>query len=353
MAVATVTDKQLASGQVNSTGYAALPAAPGSCLMTAPMFSPIPFLIVLLVAGSLAVPYAHAQDSAAPPVDSSTVLATLKDLRAKQTALVNREKASVLASINAAMSDPVRAYEQALAAVQFKEGGNGPVENPRAAAEQRRKQAELLQNHDFITGLSLQLQYLSLTWQHQMGVKPAALIAPLLNYTQQVAAAGSAFDLYPELRKGVGESVFATYFQVGPFLAGMTEWETRPFNVEGIYENTILPEMRAEKDPRLLSYWDSHIQSESDQADASRNPLTINKFKNVRLPALLWSRAQDEVVLGRRNQAANDMLALIKAHPDHPDFQSWATQLETLVAPPPPATATPPAAGVAPAQPAT
>ena len=79
------------------------------------------------------------------------------------------------------------------------------------------------------------------------------------------------------------------------------------------------------------------------RASASQNNLTVNRFNHIRRPALLWGRAEDEMVLGQNDQAAADMLALIKGYPDHPDFDKWAAQLEGIAN----AKAAPPAGDVA------
>ena len=59
--------------------------------------------------------------------------------------------------------------------------------------------------------------------------------------------------------------------------------------------------------------------------------MTTIKFNHVRRPSLLWGRAEDELAIGNANQAVADMLAIIKANPDHPDFEKWATELEGIV----------------------
>ena len=295
----------------------------------------------LIVIGFLTALPLHAQQGAPPAVDPAAVLATLKDLRARQATVVGREKANVLAAINAAIAEPGKTYELAQAAVEV-QGSNGNAgASPARGQEPRRRyneparnQNDLLRNRDFVNGLRLELIYLSLTWQHQSGAKTADLINPLLDYTAQVLPNAEALAAFEPFHRGVGETVFATYFQVTPFLAGMTGWADRPFDVEGIYQQTILPELRLEKDPRVLAYWDGRIQSDGARAESSQNGLLINKFRNIRLPALLWNRAEDEIVIGRQNQGITDMLALIKAHPDHPDFEKWATRLQALVSPP-------------------
>ena len=290
-----------------------------------------PFIVsLLIIACSSYTPPARAQQGTQPPVDPAAVLAALKDLRARQQTVVNHEKANVLAAINAALADPAKAYDQAYAAVELQ---GGPGNEGARLAEWRKRQGDLLRNRDFINGLRLQLIYLALTWQHQMGAKSADLLAPLLDYTGQVNLAAESLAPFDQFRKGIGDTTFARYFQVTPFLAGMKGWEDHPLDVDGIFEQTILPEMRLERDPRLLTYWDNRIKAEGVRTEASQNALTINRFKAIQLPALLWSRAEDEIALGRQNQGITDMLAIVKAHPDHPYFQKWAAQLEELVSP--------------------
>jgi hypothetical protein len=304
-----------------------------------------PLLLSLLITAGLALAQtAPAQQDATPPaVDPAAVLATLKDLRTRQPAVVNRERANVLAAINAAIGDPGKAYEEAVTAVEGQGGGNG--NQGARPPDWRKRQGDLLRNRDFVNGLRLQLIYLALSWQHSSGVKTANLINPLLDYTGQAAQAVETLTPFEQFRRGIAETVFAQYFQVAPFLSGMNGWEDHPFDVDGIFKKAILPELRQEKDPRLLTYWDSRIQTDGARAESSGNALIVNKFKNITLPQLLWSRALDEIALGRQNQAIVDMLAIVKAHPDHPDFQSWASQLEALVAPqvsPPPSPAASP-----------
>ena len=275
-----------------------------------------------------------------PPVDPKAVLAALKDLRAKQTGIITREKSSVLAAINAALADPGKAYEQAVAAVE--QQGQGAAETARPpdtrpgskmssvrevdhAAEARKRLNDQLRDRDFVNGLRLQLVYLSLTWQHSMGAKTRDQIPALLDFTGQVMNSYETLSTLDMFKRSLGESVFVNYFQVGPYINALTDWSDRPFDVESIYQKTLLPEMRQDKDPRLLAYWDSHLQTESARATASQNNLLVNKFNHIRRPSLLWGRAEDELALGNTNQAVADMLALLKANPDHPDFDKWAS----------------------------
>ena len=278
-----------------------------------------------------------------PPVDAKAVLAALKDLRTKQTGIITKEKAGVLAALNAAIADPAKTYEQALAAVgQPGAGSNEATPRPAGprfagnsdanrAAEERKRINDQMRDRDFVNGLRLQLVYLSLTWQHSMGVKTKELIPALLDYAAQVNNGGDTLLALDMARKPLGDSVFVHYFQVGPYIAGLADWSDQPFDTEAIFQKTILPELRKEKDPRLFGYWDGRLQAEAARARATGNNLIVAKFDHIRRPSLLWSRAEDEQVVGNGNQAVADMLAILKANPDHPDFDKWAAELEGMV----------------------
>ena len=325
-------------------------------------------LAFTLAAGVYAgLPNAAVRAQQAPAVDPKAVLATLKDLRTKQTGIITQEKNGVLAAINAAIADPGKAYEQALAAVEQQTPGNEPAPNlsprpginrpPSAAreinrtAELRKRENDLLRDRDFINGLRLQLVYLSLTWQRSMGVPSRNLLSSLIEYTGQVTNANESLAPLEMYKKSLGESPFVPYFQVGPYINGLADWSDHPFDVDSIYQKTILPEMRKTRDPRLLDYWDGRLQLETARASASGNNLTISKFNHIRRPSLLWGRAEDEGLLGNGNQSVADMLAVLKTNPDHPDFDKWASQLEGIVS----AKTDPPAGDVTvgPASPAT
>ena len=301
------------------------------------MRPPLPLSLLSVALLSVA---ARAQQSP-PPVDPAAVLDTIKDLKTKQKGVVAREKSQVFDSIRGALNDPAKAYEQAYLAVEVQ--GKGANEGTRMV-EWRKQNADLLRDRAFINALRLELTYLSLTWQRHMGTKTRDLLPALYDYTAQVTAATDALGGFKMMDRTVGDSLFTKYFQVGPYIAGMPEWENRVFNVDGILEKTVLPCLRQDKDPRLLTYWDNKMQAEVARIDQRSNGLAINRFNNVRRPSLLWSRAEDELLLGDQPRAVADMLAILKGHADHPDFDKWAARLTEVVTPKPDS-ASSPAAG--------
>ena len=301
-------------------------------------FLPLLLSVVCALAGP-SIPLRAQQTP--PPVDPKAVLTALKELRKQQQGIINREKGDVLAAINAAIADPAKAYEKAMDAVEIQgqpvpvvKPGTGPSAMARAGnhvVDTRKHVGDQTRDRDFVNGLRLQLVYLSLLWQHSMGVKTQSLIPALLEYTGQVNQSLETLQGLEMFQHPIKDSVFVNYFQIGPYISGFADWSDHAFDTEAIFQKTILPEMRKNKDPRLLGYWDNLIQTEAMRAAATQNNLVITKFAHVRRPSLLWNRAEDEAVLGNTNQSILDMLADLRANPDHPDFDKWASELEGIV----------------------
>ncbi len=288
------------------------------------------FVVRLAACAGLLVPCALRAQSSPPPVDPAAVLATLKDLKARQTQSIAQGKGQTLGSIRAALADPAKAYEQAVLAVEIQ--GKGGNEGARIV-EWRKQNADQMRDKNFVNALRLELVYISLTWQHASGAKTKELLSALYDYTSQVTPIYDSLWSMNLANKGLGDNVFVTYFQIGPYISGLPDWEMQPFNVDGIFQKSILPVLRDLKDPRLLAYWDNKIQTEAGRLDSKANSLAINKFNGIRRPTLFWNRAEDELVLGDKDRAVADMLGIIKGHPDHPDFDKWVVQLTEIVTP--------------------
>lgn len=66
------------------------------------------------------------------------------------------------------------------------------------------------------------------------------------------------------------------------------------------------------RNPFLIAFWDNRIRTKPlMQAAASWS--SKDKFTQLRKSALLWKRAQDMYLIGWKNKALNEMLALISA----------------------------------------
>jgi hypothetical protein len=107
-----------------------------------------------------------------------------------------------------------------------------------------------------------------------------------------------------------------------------------PGSIEGIYSQIILPEYRANKDPRLLEYWDMVIRRETEKVANKKLDVEQRDWTQVKKPRLQWSRSQDVLLLGQRNKAILEMFSLVKNFPGHPEAPNWISQLEVVLVPP-------------------
>jgi hypothetical protein len=133
------------------------------------------------------------------------------------------------------------------------------------------------------------------------------------------------------LEQPVSENIFAKWYNIGSQLSALTSWEQVPGNIDSIYQQTLLPMMRSKKDPRIIQYWDNKIITERANAAGASAAFNTDRFNLTRRPSLLWSRAEDEVAIGQRDQGLNDMYNLVKNFPSHPDAGAWIKELQSLL----------------------
>jgi hypothetical protein len=109
------------------------------------------------------------------------------------------------------------------------------------------------------------------------------------------------------------------------------KWESRAGNLEGIFDNIVLPELRAERDPRLLEYWEMKIKREAESATGTRRAFDVEQFNTMRRPKLLWNQAQDMIQLGQKNRGIAQMLDVVRTYPSHPDAGGWIAALQSML----------------------
>ncbi len=201
------------------------------------------------------------------------------------------------------------------------------------------------------TAIRTALRYTTLSLQRAAGATDNQIFPLLLAYVQDaetVIAPGSGND-QEILRQPVAENIFSRWYNIGSRLNGLDNWEPVPGNIQGIYEKIILPVMRKNHDARILRYWDNRIISERGRASAETAAFNTDRFNLTRRPSLLWSRAEDEVAIGLRDQGITDMFNLVKAFPAHPDAGKWIPELEGILTAAAPSVPAAPAAARAPA----
>jgi len=322
-----------------------------------------------------AAPFAHAEQDAAP-VDVNTILSTLKTIQKQTTDNSKAEKtklAQQFLSLSRDTSGAISYYEEATRATKFE----GESREGTQFQQWKTEQDARMKGKPFRDGLSLHLLYLGLTLERSSGMEVKALIPDLISYTQQVMAAQDSGAPPPPpvirppwgqqgrrqqqqqasanpatlddewVKQALTSSIFVKWLQISSYVSSVQDWEMTPGNVDGIYAKTILPEFRRVKDPRVLEYWDMRMTREAAQASASGRNFDMDKYNQVTMPNLLWSRAQEYLALDQKNRGITEMVKLIKSYPTHPSVPDWISQVQQILQPPAVAPEAAPTAAVA------
>jgi len=277
-----------------------------------------------------------AQD--APPVDAKALLSSLSELKKKHDQSAKTMDGKVLRDFMAAGANngtAIAFYQDAIRATSFV----GQSREQTEFHEWKKQMADTLKSVELQTAVRFHLNYLVISLQRAQGGTVPQLLPALIAYTDQVTQSGNISSRQDPLRKSIedmlkksiAESIFAKWYGTTKYLQDLKEWETIPGNCEGIWQKVILPQLRKDKDQRAVQYWDTKLQREAQSASASDLTFYVEQFNNMRKPELLWSRAQDVLAIGHRNQAINEMAAILKGWPDHPRFNEWTTQLVGIV----------------------
>lgn len=304
-----------------------------------------------------------AEDAA--PVNANTILQELRHLSDQRDKLLSQQRQTALVQVTAAAASADQAvglWEDAVRAVQF---DGVPKENA-AFRDWKENQGAGLHGPAAKGAARLFFSWLSLTMQREAGASVKDLLPRLIAYTQDLAAdrrmadaLGDSIDKQKEAAQGgrhavpqpkptseqvkrmhdqilntaLAGSAVVQWLNLGPFVQ-VEKWEAKPGNLDGIFTNIILPELRDERDPRVLEYWDVRLKEEANDASDSKLSFEIDKFNNERRPRLLWNQAEDMMLIGQKNRGITQMFNLVKTYPRHPDADNWISKIESLLAPP-------------------
>ena len=329
--------------------------------------------LALVVAALLAVPCARAQDG--QTVNIGEMLQQLRQLREATATKTKADKLRAIQEVSSAAASAesaVIAWEKAVMATQF----DGVTKEQSAFKAWRDGEGEALKEAEAKNAARLYFQYLALTLQRSSGTPAKDMLPAVINYTKELLADQAAMENLDDtitrekeraggkhgaqrksndadvkkmhdsiLHRGLGGSIVVQWLKLGEWV-NVENWEGTPSNYDGIYEKTILPELRLQHDQRVLEYWDLKIKREGDNAAKSKLEFEHDKFLTQKLPVLLWKKAAEMAGLGMKNRAATEMFAIIRKYPTHPDAGSWMGRLEEMLMPAAPAPATLPATAV-------
>ena len=321
-------------------------------------FSPrLALSLAIITAGTL-----FAQQDA-PPVDIAQLLQALRGIKEQQAIQAKAAKQKALQQVQSYAASPAAAasaWEEAVREAQFQ----GSPREGSQFKEWRDREGEALKEKEAAYAAQLHFRWMALTLQRSIGTPVKDLLPSVIAFTKEIAADQAAVDALEDsirhdkelsgtskrakehktndeavkrmhdqiIRAPVNGSVAAQVLKVGE-LMNVDKWEMNAGNVDGIYSQIILPELRASHDPRLLEYWDMRLKREAENATKSKLAFDAEKYNQVRRPDILWNRAQDVLLLGQRNRALGEMFNLVKTYPSHPHASAWIAAIEQVISP--------------------
>ena len=321
-------------------------------------------LLIHATALLVAIPSFSAELQDAAPVDIGQLLQALRGIKDQQATQMKATKQKALQNVLAAAASPAAAaasWEEAVRSAQFE----GAAREGSQFKEWREREGEALKEKEAANAAQLHFKWMALTLQRSIGTPVKDLLPQVIAFTKELAADQAAVDALSAeikrdkeiagsgkhgkdrktndeavkrmhdqiLRAPVNGSVAAQVLRISELL-NAEKWEMSAGNLDGIYNQIILPELRLSRDPRVLEYWDMRLKREAENAGRSKLAFDIEKYNQVRRPELLWSRAQDVLRLGQRNRALGEMFNLVKTYPAHPNASEWVSALEQILAPP-------------------
>lgn len=297
----------------------------------------------------------HAQQDG-PAVNADIILRDLDTIEQQQKQTVISAKQQALNLLKSAIANPGGLYAQAIEEVTFE----GKPNKAAAFADWKAANGDLLRSKEMQTLLSLHLKYLVLSLERGASDQPELFVAPSLAYANELFNVDSLFHKQDKrsdrpttdrdkqeqalnnqingakkelLDKSVADGVFAKWLRLGPWLPKGDTWELTPGNLAGILEKNVRAEMRAKKDPRLVDTWDMEMKLLADRATVGRSDFVAADFNTVTRPKMIFSRANDLIIVGQRNRGISDIYGIVKANPQHPDFSKWVARLRELLKP--------------------
>ena len=325
--------------------------------------------LILLAAAACSLPVRAAED--APAVDAAQMLQALRQLREQSTVQAKAGKLKIIQELTAAAASgeaAVQMWEKAIMATQF----DGLNKEQTAFKAWRDKEGEALKESEAKNAARLYFTWLGLTLQRSAGTPVKDMIPAIVRYTQDLAAVQASIEKLEDeikhdkeladgkhgpqpksnknavkktaqdiLSKGLTGSMVVDWLRIGEWVT-VEKWEGTPGNLDGIFETIVLPELRVQRDPRVVDYWDARMKREAAAALESKREFERDKFNTQRLPALLGERALEYGYIGQRNRSATELFNLLRKYPNHARAAEWMAKLEELLRPP-----APPAAGPA------
>ena len=193
------------------------------------------------------------------------------------------------------------------------------------------------EDRDYREALRLHLEYLALSIRRAKNPGDMSVIDDLRRFAARILDLDEDILDQPWLKTPVNNSEIAKAYSIASLLPaggrardGEPGWELVPGNADGMFEKTILPYLRDQRDPRIIEYWDNRSARLREQAGETELTHHAEALRTRQLPVVYWKRAQDMLLLGRRREAIAEMLLVLEKFPVHSRFDAWLQRLETI-----------------------
>lgn len=283
--------------------------------------------------------------SQTPPIDAAKI-------RGEVEALLEIRAQARVTSRNTAIQEITKRAQTPNAAVGFYEDAYkditfaGKPSGGQDKVDWAKKNADALQSQELKAAAQLNLKYLALTIQRSGSDKALDFVAPSVDYVREFANDEARVFARQEkvsddqrklLATPIKDSVIVKANSLQALIKDLPDWEQVPGNLDGIFEKNILAPLRAAKDPRILDAW--QVRMDLGDKTISAQKLTSGKidFAQVQMPNWRFARAEDLLVLNRKDEAINEMYGLLKAYPSHPALEKWGQRLLQILKPDAPA----------------
>ena len=272
------------------------------------------------------------------PGEQETILKRLESLREEAGRLASGRVASAVAAYKNALSGneaTIDLYYQCIEKVRYADQNRPLIEFREWKRAQKDKFGEL----SFREALRYQLRWLLLGLEMaskelapgDMGEKAAELVASI---TRDAKMLGPHIDM---LRDSSFGTVFAHAYRIGHLAP--EGWPASPLPVGPIYEQLILPRLRAGGDvKRLEGAWTARINQETTlmtiaaEADKEKGEADLDRFNTEQRPTLVWKMLTDIYRAGGQRQSAGKMLAFLEGNLGHRSAVDWASEMKELLA---------------------
>ena len=276
-----------------------------------------------------------------PEGNSDALLREIETIESKQKETLSAAKSQVFSTLQAAAtsgSNAVNLYEKAVEETRFA----GKPDKVQAFTNWKKSNSDAFRSREMQDAAAMHIRYLLMSLERADAKNGDDFAKPSLDYVVALAPVLEARrksqsvpkDAQELLDKPVSQGVFGQLFGLTPWLPKPDSWELSPGNLTGILEKNVRPILRKTKNPQLIETWDYQISIEAAKIQDGRLEHASERFEKIEKPALLFSRADDMANLGLKNRAIQEIIALAKANPAHPDFAKWVGRAKELLAPP-------------------